>query len=296
MKICPNCFKQFNDDAVFCDNCGTKLAVPVATPQNKPVTPPVHPPVAEPGKPYEEHVEYYPPLPPENGGGNTPAKKNNKTGMIIGIVVAAVVLLAAIGAGVYFLFISDKSPLDKNKDDAVFEEQTYVEVVPTTKEPEATSSVIVETTTASFTSPAPEVVPTDKIYITFFNFYISYLDGINALNPGAVAFCSDEVKAEMVERFQYNKKSLFDLCRIDFDMDSYTVTPNGISNEYSFYVKCVTRMYYRDTLEEKELNYAVWKVTVTETNGDCIVSHMERDDDYKMSTNVEVMDDNSSIF
>lgn len=274
MKICPSCSATFNDDSVFCANCGSPLR--------------------------EQTVQYQPPIevnpvavPPVNTpGAAVGTQKKNNNPLIIVLIVVAVLLIAAIGTGVYFLLSSENSPL-KN-DEVVYEEQTMQDVV-IQSEPE-TSTKAPESTTASFTSPAPDVVDNDKVYITFFNFYISYLDGINSLNPGMIDYCTPEVKSEMAERFQYNKKSLFDLSRIDYDVDSFTTVPNAISNEYSFYVKCVTRMYDRATLDEKDINYAVWKVTVTETNGNCVVSKMERDDKYKMGIHIETLDDDSSIF
>lgn len=267
MKICPNCYTTFNDDAMFCDNCGSQLRA--------------------------QYVQAPPAYNPAGAVPPVPQKKNN-TPLIIILVVVSILLVAAIGTGVFFLFFSAKSPLKFKDDVAVYEAHTHSEEV-VSQEPE-TIPVVAENTTVSFTNPAPEVVDNEKVYTTFFNFYISYLDGINSMNSGMLDFCTPEVKSEMVERFQYNKKSLFDLSRIDYDVDSYTIVPNAMGSEYMFVVKCVTRMYERDTHEEKHINFAVWKVTVTETNGNCVVSKMERDDDYKMSSNVEVYDDTSSIF
>lgn len=287
MKICPKCFAQFGDEAVFCENCGTRLQMQMAHPQAQPApTPapaPVHTPVVT------ETENFYPDVP----AGNQPEKKKTNVGMIIGIVVAAVFALAAIGTGVFFLFFSDVSPLNKEKNETVVEDQTQ-EVVYIESAPETTT--VAETTTASFTSPAPEAASDVKVYSTFFNFYVSYLNGINSLNSNYIEHCTPTVKSEMVERFQYNKKSLFDLSRIDFDVDSYSVSVTSYTNEHTFYVKCVSRMYDRESLNEKEINYAVWKVTVTERDGECVVSRMERNDKYKMGTNIEVMTDDVSVF
>lgn len=277
MKICPECFAQFGDEAVFCENCGTRLQMQMARPQ------------AQPAPVMTENANFYSEVPVSN----QPEKKKINVGVIIGIVVAAVFAVAAIGTGVFLLFFSDVSPLNKDNNESVAEEQTqevvYIESVPET-------TTVAETTTASFTSPVPEAASDVKVYSTFFNFYVSYLNGINGLNSNYIEHCTPTVKSEMVERFQYNKKSLFDLCRIDFDVDSYSVSVTGYTNEHTFYVKCVSRMYDRESLNEKEINYAVWKVTVTERDGECVVSRMERNDKYKMSTNVEVMTDNVNVF
>lgn len=283
MKICPNCFSQFGDEAVFCENCGTRLQMQTARPQAQPAPAPSPAPVANGPDdfPYEAPADVQ------------PEKKKTNVGMIIGIVVAAVFAVAAIGTGVFFLFFSDVSPLNKEKNETVVEDQTQ-EAVVVTSAPETTT--VAETTTVSFTSPAPAAGSDAKAYTAFFNFYVSYLNGINSLNSNYIEHCTPKVKSEMVERFQYNKKSLFDLSRIDFDVDSYSASVTDVENVYTFYVKCVSRMYDRETLDEKEINYAVWKVTVTETAGEFFVSSMERNDKYKMSTNIEVMTDDVSVF
>ena len=265
MKDCPGCSVTLLDDAMSCYNCGYVFFQSESSQSNEPIE-----------------------------GRQTINRNYRKPNFnkLIGMIAAVVVVFAVIGTGVYFLLNSGDEPEKSNE--SVYENQSAV-VVATQTEPE-TSTKAPERTTEIPTTAAQDVVSDEKIYITFFNFYISYLDGINSLNPGMIDFCTPQVKSEMADRFQYNKKSLFDLSRIDYDVDSFSTESNVISNDYSFYVKCVSRMYNRETLDEKDINYAVWKVTVTETDGDCVVSKMERDDKYKMGSNIETLDDNSSIF
>ncbi len=287
MKNCPGCSKSVLDDATSCYNCGYVFFRSEAS---KPIE----------NKPLIDNSFIIPDIitpensTPENSTPENSILEKNKPdyGKILGLIAAVVVAVAVIGAGIYFFLNSGDKP--EENDAVAYESQVDDFVVATQTAPETTTPP--ETTTEMTTTTAPVGVSDEKIYITFFNFYISYLDGINSLNAGMIDFCTPQIKAEMAERFQYNKKSLFDLSRIDYDVDSLTTESNVISNDYTFYVKCVTRMYNRETHDEKDINYAVWKVTVTETDGNCVVSKMERDDKYKMGSNIETLDDSSSIF
>lgn len=79
MKICPNCNNQLNDNAAFCDRCGTKIAVQQVynQPQNY--------------NPNQQSNGYQAPM-----QSNHPQKK--KSGKRIGIVFACIFILAIIGA------------------------------------------------------------------------------------------------------------------------------------------------------------------------------------------------------
>ncbi len=129
-------------------------------------------------------------------------------------------------------------------------------------------------------------------YNAFNEFYISYLDGINSNNPGKITNCTPAIRNEMAERFEINQKSIFDLKRIDFDNVSYS----QYGDRASFYVKCVSQLYNRATNEKKDLNYAVWFVTVEMgSNGEYQVINLERDDRYKMNTDVYTITDKTDI-
>lgn len=79
MKICPNCNNQLNDNTIFCDRCGTKLAA---------------------GKVYIQPQNYNPNQ--QTNGYQAPMQSNytpkKKTGKHIGIVFACILILAIIGA------------------------------------------------------------------------------------------------------------------------------------------------------------------------------------------------------
>lgn len=280
MKNCPSCSTPVHEDATSCYNCGYMF---IRSEEPKPIEPVEKKPLIDNSFIIPEIIT------PEN---STPEKNKPNFGKILGMIIALVCVVAVIGVGAYFFLNSDDK--SEENDEIVYESQAADFVVATQTATETTT--VPETTTEMTTTTYPIEVSNEKIYITFFNFYVSYLDGINSMNAGMIDFCTPQIKAEMAERFQYNKKSLFDLSRIDYDVDSFITESNVISNDHTFYVKCVTRMYNRETHDEKDLNYAVWKVTVTETDGKCVVSKMERDDKYKMSSNIETMDDNSSIF
>lgn len=278
MKTCPNC-STLNSDVNFCKACGCRLPDQTEIAQiNEDV--------------FGSDVSF----PDYNEQPVVQEKKNNCKKNVIAIIVI-ILVLAVIGTGVYFYFFKDKENTDRD-DDIIFEDEdifaeeessiVYYEPEVETEEPESTT--IDETTTVAVANPE------EAAYLAFFDFYNSYLEGINSLDSGTINFCSPDVKAEMVKRFQFNRNSLFDLIRIDYDLDSFAAVSDVNGNEYSFYVKCVSKMYDRDTNVEKEMNYAVWNVTVTETANNFIISKMERDDEYEMSSNLKILNDAVSIF
>lgn len=156
--------------------------------------------------------------------------------------------------------------------------------------------VVVEETTTQPVTQVPTTAyqpPTERFsaYNTFNSFYVSYLDSINFMDSSYLGYCSETVRYEMIERFQYNSKSLFDLRRIDFDEDSYTSYTSGGKRYHDFYVKCVSEYYDRASYANKGYNYAIWYVTVTQEGDYYYVSYLERNDKYVMSTNVHTITD-----
>lgn len=216
---------------------------------------------------------------------NSTNKSSNKglyvlIGIFAGIIVIAGIIILLL------LFDGDGNTGDNNY---VYGEQLTEQHETTTQAPATTEPV-----TQAPTTSAP-VTDTEKLnaYYVFNDFYISYLNGINYLDSSMIDHCSQSVRLEMLERFEYNQKSLFDLKRIDFDEASYLSSTSGNKTYHYFYVKCVSEYYDRNTYENKGYNYAVWYVTVIEENGYSYVSSLERNDKYKMGTVVHTITDYS---
>lgn len=274
MKSCPVCGKTF-PAGNFCEDCGVMLveAQPAPEVQN---SPPVN---------YTQNYPVNPPAPVQ--------KKSGNSSKII-IAVLAVLLVAAIAVAAFFIVksMNKNDNAAYNKVDRYYETQEQSQAVSaTTLTPETT------TLTSSTTTAEPAVnASKDDAYNAFNDFYMSYLNAINHLDPSLMTSCSSQIRNEMAERFEINKKSLFDLRRIDFDEDSLYINSSGGHTEYIFYVKCVTMLYDRSTNEQKDLNYSCWRVTVECENNSYTVTDMERDSDYKMSTNIVSVSDSESLF
>ena len=192
---------------------------------------------------------------------------------------------------------ADGTKISMKKSPAV--ESKAISTEPTNNIINAATIPVAETTTQPVTQPptTEASLPAERLsaYNAFNDFYISYLDSINLVDSSYLSNCSSDVRYEMIERFQYNQKSIFDLRRIDFDEESYSSYTSGGKIYHSFYVKCVSEYYDRFTYANKGYNYAVWYVTVTQEGDYCYVSFLERNDKYKMNTNVHTITDYSDI-
>ena len=219
-------------------------------------------------------------------GAKAAGSSNNKGLYVLIAVFAAIIVIA--GAVILFLLL-DKAN-GGNADEYINEVQSHTQSVETTTE-EVTTQPVTQ-------APATAVVP-DSVrlaaYNTFNDFYISYLDSINFLDSSYLGYCSELVRYDMIERFEYNQKSLFDLRRIDFDEDSYSSYTVDGRKYHSFYVKCVSEYYDRNTHTNKGFNYAVWYVTVTQEGDYCYVSSLERNDKYKMGTKLHTITDTAVL-
>lgn len=235
------------------------------------------PPIQPPGN-------YTPPAhqPPQNSGGN-----NKGLYVLIGIFAGIIVVAGVI----ILLLLSDGGSEPTHEHDDVVVETEY-ETLNQSQQSETATQPVTQAPTTNATVPDTEKL---NAYYVFNDFYISYLDGINYLESSMIDHCSQSVRYEMLERFEYNKKSLFDLRRIDFDEASYSSSKSGDKTYHHFYVKCVSEYYDRNTYENKGYNYAVWYVTVTEENGYSYVSSLERNDKYKMGTVVHTITDYSEL-
>ena len=310
MKICLKCMKYQKADMMFCPECSERLTD--VDDANQPdmyrSVNPVNNPYSNANEErtvfagpdsagiYNDNRNVYnaqqgvknPYAPPVNMNNNyqqpqTPNQGANK-GLyaLIGIFVAIIVV-----SGMIILALL---MINGDKDDessAVHAEESETQAV----------EVVVETTTAQPETQAPTTTyqsPAERLsaYNTFNSFYNSYLDGINFMDSGYLGYCSETVRYEMIERFQYNNKSLFDLRRIDFDEESYSSYTSGGRKYHSFYVKCVSEYYDRNTYANKGYNYAVWYTTVTQEGDYYYVSFLERNDEYQMGSNVHTITDN----
>ncbi len=145
-----------------------------------------------------------------------------------------------------------------------------------------------------------EDLPVDESVDSYFNafneFYKSYLDGINNNNADLIVYCTEDIKDEMSERFQYNQKSYFDLQSVKFDRDTFVLS-SGDGKHGSFVAKCSTQLYDRETSEAKSMNYAVWNVTVEKADdGSLKVVYLERlEDDYPLGDAIFEIIDNVNI-
>lgn len=261
MKTCPVCGKVYSEGA-FCEDCGVMLIEEVQQPVNSPVS------------------------------ANKSAGNNSK----IIIAVLAVLLVAALAvAGVFaYRSFSGKKDDDSVNSNVPAAEESYaetteadvqqVEITPETTMPESTTrSIMVETSK-------------DEAYASFNRFYKSYIYAINAYNGSYITDCTPQVRSDMVERFEINKKSLFDLKSIDFDESTVNAREVGGGVEYTFFVNCKTMLYNRVTYEQKSLNYSCWQVTVRYENGTYQVTEMIRDNDHIMSANLHTVYDSEELF
>ena len=273
MKICSKCQKYYNDDMVFCPECAERLVLAEA-PQQQNNYPPYNTAVNTVNTNYSQ--------PPVNKSG-----QNKWIYALIGIFGAIIVVTGVIIVVLLLGKFNGGNEASNGQD--VHEVQTQL-----------VEETVAETTTQPVTqapTTAVNEMPMDRFfaYSGFNDFYISYLDSINFVDSSFLSNCSADVRYEMIERFQYNQKSIFDLKRIDFDEESYSAYTSGGKKYHSFYVKCVSEYYDRFTYENKGYNYAVWYVTITQEGDYCYVSYLERNDKYKMHDNVHTITDYSGI-
>ncbi len=256
---------------IFCPECAERLVPAQNAQQNN--YPPYNPAVNT------VNTNYSQPLANKSG-------QNKLLYALIGIF-AAIIVVAGIIIVVLLVGNGDGGNETVNNQD-VYEVQTQL-----------VEETVAETTTRPVTQPptTEASLPAERLsaYSAFNDFYVSYLDSINLVDSSYLSNCSSDVRYEMIERFQYNQKSIFDLRRIDFDEESYSSYTSGGKKYHSFYVKCVSEYYDRFTCANKGYNYAVWYVTVTQEGDYCYVSFLERNDKYKMNTNVHTITDYSDI-
>lgn len=115
MKQCPNCGKQNNDDALFCNGCGTPLdniletqqpmasippAAPVPPPPSGATVPPA-PPTPPAGQPI------HPATPPQP---QQPVNKKSSTGKVIAIAAGVIIFLAAAASLFYWWVMKSDTP------------------------------------------------------------------------------------------------------------------------------------------------------------------------------------------
>ena len=222
---------------------------------------------------------------------NKPVGNNSK----IVIIVLAVLLAAALVVAGIFAVRSFGNKNEENNDSYVSEDETYVETTAADGQPE---QLVPETTTIPEITTRAILAETSKAdaYASFNRFYKSYIYAINAYNGSYITDCTPQVRSEMVERFEINKKSLFDLKSIDFDEFSVSVTDTDYFVDYTFFVNCETMLYNRVTNEQKSLNYSCWEVTVRYENGMYQVTRMVRDNDHIMSTDIHTIVDSEPLF
>lgn len=278
MKKCLKCMTVHKDDMVFCPNCGDVLVEEV------------NPALTE--NPLNDTSPFAANVPPVNNMNNypvaAPAKKqsaNKLLFVLLGIFGAIIVVAAAI----IVLLVFDGS---KNGESAQASAETEI----VTEAAEKTQPV---PPTQSATHPATKKAELPAIrltaYHTFNDFYVSYLDSINFYDSSHLGYCSETVRYEMIERFQYNRKSMFDLLWIDFDENTYSSYVSGGITYHSFYVKCCSEYYDRGTYSYKGYNYAVWSVVVAQQGDYCYVSQLDRNDEFVMSADVHTINDMTDI-
>ena len=318
MKICLKCLKYYKEDMVFCPECAERLADVDASNQpdtyvnnasgdgklnnnsysqtNEEKTVYVGQNLyAQYGQPEKNKNSYNSYVQPDIRNGNNHGYQQpplNNSGQnkwlyaLIGIF-GAIIVVAGIIIVVLLVGNGDGGNETVNNQ--------YVHEVQT----QLVEETVAETTTRPVTQPptTEASIPAERLsaYSAFNDFYVSYLDSINLIDSSYLSNCSSDVRYEMIERFQYNQKSIFDLRRIDFDEESYSSYTSGGKKYHSFYVKCVSEYYDRFTYANKGYNYAVWYVTVTQEGDYCYVSFLERNDKYKMNTNVHTITDYSDI-
>lgn len=273
MKICPRCGRTYPDNFKFCEDCGAFLEDEASNGNGY---------SPRQSGPYEVTPVY-----------DEPPKKS-KTPIVIGVcagVLGVIIIVCTIVFVYTFKSRSIVPPEDSTDRETTLENNA---TAGTTLPGQETLAPQAATNPPATQGVLPDDPAMSAYYNVFNNFYITYLDAVNNKNPDLMKYCSPSVKTSMENRFGLNNVSFYDLLRIDFDNSSVVVKTDD--NTYTFYTKCVSEKYDRETRADSGVNYAVWKATVTAySDGSAEVTGMERNDNYKLSEDVYTLNDNTAI-